>query len=84
MRGADLQRFDLNGEQLWLQVRDGKIVRADPDAAPDLTFSGSAAALLELCRGTSDLTGIEPRLRVEGSRSARKLFAEMFPIPVPA
>ncbi len=80
--GQDLLvRFDLDGEQHWLKVHDGRIVRPDPDATPDLTFSGSAAALIELCRGTSDLTGLAPRLRVQGTRSSRKLFAAMFPVP---
>jgi DNA-binding HxlR family transcriptional regulator len=80
--GHDLLiQFDLDGEQLRLKVQDGAIVRADRYAAPDLTFTGSAAALMEVCRGTSDLTGVEPRLSVQGSRAARKLFADMFPVP---
>jgi DNA-binding HxlR family transcriptional regulator len=83
--GTDLRmRFDLDGEEHWLEVRAGRIVRAERGVTPDLTFTGSAAALVELCRGTTDLAGVETRLRVEGSQSARKLFAEMFPVPVPA
>jgi DNA-binding HxlR family transcriptional regulator len=81
--GRDLLlRFDLDGEQLWLQVRGGRIVRADRDAAPDLTFTGSAAALVEVCRGTGDLDTMGARLTVEGSRAARRVFAQMFPVPV--
>jgi DNA-binding HxlR family transcriptional regulator len=79
-----LLRFDLDGEELWLEVRAGRLVRADRDAVPDLTFSGSAAALVDYCRGTTDLTDVAPRLEVTGSRAARKTFAQVFPVPVPA
>jgi DNA-binding HxlR family transcriptional regulator len=77
--GHDLTvRFELDGEELWLRVEDGRIVRADRSATPDLTFTGSAAALVELCRGTSDLQALAPRLHVIGSRRARKLFVDLF------
>jgi DNA-binding HxlR family transcriptional regulator len=76
-----LLHFDLDGEQLRLQVRGGRIVRADRYAAPDLTITGSPAALMEVCRGTSDLGALEPRLRVDGSHAARQLFERLFPIP---
>jgi DNA-binding HxlR family transcriptional regulator len=82
--GRDLLlRCDLDGEELWLQVRAGKLVRADSNAAPDLTFTGSAAAFVDYCRGVS-LDDLAPRLDVAGSRAARKLFAQVFPVPVPA
>ncbi|MDQ4006959.1 MAG: winged helix-turn-helix transcriptional regulator [Actinomycetota bacterium] len=79
-----LLRFDLDGEELWLQVRAGKLVRADQDATPDLTFTGSAAALIQVCRGTTPLADTAPRLRVDGTRTARKIFAQMFPASAPA
>jgi hypothetical protein len=82
--GRDLLlRFDLDGEQLWLQVRAGKLVRPDQDATPDLTFTGSTAALIEVCRGTTNLADTAPRLQVHGTRTARKAFAQMFPASVP-
>jgi len=77
-------RFDLDGERLWLEVRGGRLVRADREAAPDLVFTGPAAALVDVCRGTTSLDDVEPRLEVEGSRAARGLFAEMFPVLVTA
>ena len=82
--GRDLlMRFDLEGEEFWLQVRAGKLARADRDADLDLTFTGSAAALIEVCRGTTDLDGAAPRLTVKGSRATRKVFAKMFPVLTP-
>jgi DNA-binding HxlR family transcriptional regulator len=82
--GRDLLlRFDLDGEELWLQVRAGRLVRAERDSTPDLTFTGSAAALIEVCRGTADLADAAPRLLVDGTRAARKAFAEMFPASAP-
>jgi DNA-binding HxlR family transcriptional regulator len=83
-RGVDLRlRFDLDGEQHWLEVRDGEIVRADRTAAPDLVFSGSAAALAELHRGAGRET-LEPRLRITGSAKAWRDFERCFPAPARA
>jgi DNA-binding HxlR family transcriptional regulator len=83
--GRDLLlRFDLDGEELRLQVRAGHFVRADQHATPDLTFTGSAAALIEVCRGTTALADAAPRLRVDGTQRARKIFAQMFPASAPA
>jgi DNA-binding HxlR family transcriptional regulator len=83
--GEDLLlRFELDGDDLWLQVRDGRIVRADRSATPDLTFTGSAAALVEVCRGTTTLDAASPRLRVTGARAARRLFTRIFALPVRA
>lgn len=80
-RGADLRiRFELDGEELWLEVRDGRIVRADRSAQPDLVVTGSATALVELYRG-ADPASLRPRLEITGSRAARKLFRELFPAP---
>jgi DNA-binding HxlR family transcriptional regulator len=80
--GRDLaMRFDLDGEELWLRIQDGKISRADRTAQPDLTFTGSAAALVEVCRGTSDLSTVEQRLHVTGDAEARRTFAELFRVP---
>jgi DNA-binding HxlR family transcriptional regulator len=82
--GRDLMlRFDLDGEELWLQVRAGKLVHPDQDATPDLIFTGSTAALIEVCRGTTNLADTAPRLRVEGTRAARKAFTQMFPASAP-
>ncbi len=81
--GRDLVlRFDLDGEEQWLQVRAGGLVPADRSGTPDLTFVGSPAALVEVCRGSAGLAEVSPRLRVTGRPAARKAFAEMFP-PLP-
>jgi DNA-binding HxlR family transcriptional regulator len=80
-RGTDLRiRFDLDDEELWLEIRDGRIVRADRDAEPDLTITGSARALVELYRG-ADPESLGSRLRITGSRSARTTFRRLFPAP---
>lgn len=80
--GRDLRlRFDLDGEEIWLRINAGRLVPADRSGDPDLTFEGSAAALVDFCRGSADLGSLEPRLRVVGSRAAKKAFAEMFPAP---
>ena len=51
-------RFDLGDSVLWLEERDGALVRPDTSSPPDLVVSGSAAALMELCRGTSHLADV--------------------------
>lgn len=80
--GRDLSmRFELDGDDLWLTIAKGAIVRSDRSATPDLTFTGSAAALVEVCRGTADLAAVEHRLQITGSAKARNLFAEMFAVP---
>lgn len=82
--GADLRiRFVLDGDEHWLEVRNGKLVRADTAATPDLTFTGSAAAMFEVTRG-ADLDSLAPRLVVEGDAQARRTFARCFPAPVMA
>lgn len=82
-RDADLRiRFVLDGEELWLEIRDGRIVRADRDAKPDLVVVGSARALVELYRG-ADPAALRTRLEITGSRAARKAFRELFPMPDP-
>lgn len=68
-----LLRFDLDGEELALHVSRGRLVRPDPAADPDLTFTGSAAALVELCRG-ADLTEVADRLELRGAARARRAF----------
>ncbi len=79
--GRDLlMRFDLDGEQHWLHVRGGHLERPDRGTEPDLVFTGSAAALVELCRGTRDLAQLSPGLSVQGSRAAKKAFTQMFPV----
>jgi DNA-binding HxlR family transcriptional regulator len=70
-------RFVLDGEEHWLEVRDGKLVRADTSAAPDLTFIGTAAALFEINRG-ADLDSLSAMI-VTGSPEAKALFRRCFP-----
>lgn len=77
-RGVDLRlRFDLDGEEHWLELRDGEIVRADRSAKPDLVVTGTAEALVELYRG-ADPADLEPRLHLAGSAAARRTFARCF------
>lgn len=79
--GVDLRmQFLLDGEEHWLEVRQGKLVRADQTAEPDLVFTGSAAALFELTRG-ADLESLAPRLVVTGSAADRAAFLRVFPSP---
>ena len=70
-------RFDLDGAELWLEERDGVLVRPDT-SSPDLVVSGSAAALMELGRGTARLADVADRLELSGSRAARRTFARVF------
>lgn len=80
--GADLRvRFLLDGEEHWLEVRDGKLRRADTTRDPDLIVIGAAAALLELTRGAA-LDTVSGRLEVQGSAAAQALFHRCFPPPV--
>jgi DNA-binding HxlR family transcriptional regulator len=82
--GTDLRlRFALGEEEHWLEVRAGKLVRADKSAEPDLTFTGSAAALYDLTRG-ADLADLAPRLVVTGTAAAREAFVRCFPTLAPA
>ena len=73
--GVNLQvRFVLDGEEHWLAIRDGKLRRADATQPPDLTITGSRAALFELSRGR-DLGSLAGRLEIEGPAATRKTFA---------
>ena len=82
--GVDLRiRLDLDGEELWLEVRDGRIVRPDRTAAPDLVFTGSAAALVQYCRGT-DEADLASRLEIAGTAKARRAFERCFLATAPA
>lgn len=79
--GVDLRvRFVLDGEEHWLEVRDGKLRRADTSLPPDLTVTGAPSALVELSRGTS-LDALTGELEVEGSTAARETFRRCFPAP---
>lgn len=79
--GVDLRmKFLLDGEEHWLEVRQGKLVRAHQAAKPDLVITGSAAALIELTRG-ADLDSLGDRLVVDGKASDRRVFARCFPSP---
>lgn len=76
--GVDLRvRFLLDGEEHWLEVRDGRLVRADQTREPDLTLTGSAAAMMEYCRGAD----LAQRLDVAGTQAARRRFERCFPAP---
>ena len=75
-------RFDLGDAELWLEERDGRLVRPDQAAKPDLVVTGSAAALMELVRGSSRLADLEGRLEVAGPRAARRTFAKVFDVAV--
>lgn len=80
--GTDLRmRFVLDGEEHWLEVRGGRLARADATREPDLTFTGAAAALMDYCRGTA-LADLAPRLEVTGTAAARRAFERCFPAPV--
>jgi len=70
-------QFLLDGEEHWLEVRGGKLVRADQSLEPDLVFTGTAAALFEINRG-ADLDGLAD-LTVSGSAAAKALFRRCFP-----
>ncbi len=79
--GADLRvRFLLDGEEHWLEIRDGRLARADKSREPDLVFTGEAAGLIDYCRGT-DLANLAPRLEVAGTATARRTFERCFPAP---
>ncbi|WP_191907779.1 winged helix-turn-helix transcriptional regulator [Nocardioides cynanchi] len=71
-------RFALGGSEQWLELEAGRLVRPDTGAPPDLLVAGSAAALMELCRGTARLADLGDRLQVSGSRAARRTFAKVF------
>lgn len=73
-------RFVLDGEEHWLEIRNGRLRRADTTQPPDLTFTGSAAALFELTRG-ADLRSLGGDLTIEGSPEDRATFARCFPAP---
>jgi len=80
-RGVDLRvRFELDGEELWLEVRDGRLARPDRTARADLVVAGAANALVELYRG-ADPASLGDRLEITGTRAARKAFREIFPAP---
>ncbi|HEX4189744.1 MAG TPA: helix-turn-helix domain-containing protein [Marmoricola sp.] len=76
-------RFDLDGDTCWLELRHGEVVRPDKDAVPDLVFSGTAAAVIQLCRG-ADLADLAPRLVVTGDAAALATFRRSLPVGVPA
>lgn len=77
--GRDLLvRFDVDGEELWLQVSRGELVPAT-EGTPDVTVLGSSAALVDACRGTVEAAGVASRLHAEGGAEARRILGEMFP-----
>jgi DNA-binding HxlR family transcriptional regulator len=70
-------RFLLDGEEHWIEVSHGRLVRPEPGREPDLTIDGTAAALVELCQGV-DPAALEGRLHVKGSRQARRDLQRCF------
>jgi DNA-binding HxlR family transcriptional regulator len=78
-RGVDLRvRLELDGEDVWLEVQDGVLVRPDRSARPDVVVAGSTAALIELYRG-ADPAALGERLQIAGTRAAVKAFRKIFP-----
>jgi DNA-binding HxlR family transcriptional regulator len=80
LAAADVElriRFVLDGEEHWLEVSRGRLVRAKTDQPPDLTIEGTAAALVELCQG-ADLGDLAPRLRITGRAAARRDLERCF------
>ena len=78
-RGVDLRvRLELDGEEVWLEVHDGRLVRPDREAPPDVVVTGSTTALIELYRG-ADLAVLGDRLEIEGTRAAVRAFRAIFP-----
>jgi DNA-binding HxlR family transcriptional regulator len=70
--GLDLaMEFHLDGQDLALRLHDGRLTRPEEGRRPDLVFRGSAAALVELCRGASE-ADVADRLEVTGSARARR------------
>lgn len=70
-------RFLLDGEEHWIEVDHGRLVRPDTSREPDLTIEGSAAALVELCQG-ADPVALATRLTITGSARARRDFERCF------
>jgi DNA-binding HxlR family transcriptional regulator len=80
LAAADVElriRFLLDGEEHWLQVHHGELVRPDRDRSADITIEGSTAALVELCKGR-DVADLADRLRISGSRQARRDIQRCF------
>ncbi len=80
LAAADVElrvRFLLDGEEHWIEVSHGRLVRPRTDEQPDLTIEGTAAALVELCQGT-DLDDLAPRLTVTGRAAARRDLERCF------
>ena len=80
LAAADVElriRFLLDGEEHWIEVNHGRLVRPEPGREPDLTIEGTAAALVELCQGV-DPAALESRLHVKGSRQARRDLQRCF------
>jgi DNA-binding HxlR family transcriptional regulator len=80
LAAADVElriRFLLDGEEHWIEVSHGRLVRPEPGREPDLTIEGTAAALVELCQGV-DPAALEGRLHVSGSRRARRDLQRCF------
>jgi DNA-binding HxlR family transcriptional regulator len=72
-------RFELGEGPVWLEEDDGVLVRPDTSADPDLVVTGSAAALMELCRGAR-LADLTDRLEVTGTRASRRTFGSVFDV----
>ena len=80
LAAADVElriRFVVDGEEHWLEVSRGRLVRPRTDQLPDLTIEGTAAALVELCQG-ADLERLAPRLSITGRAAARRDLERCF------
>jgi len=71
---------ELDGETFDVGVRDGRLRRPEPGRDPDVTITGSPAALVNVCKGRTTLAEAEHRgrLHVRGSAAARRRFADAF------
>jgi DNA-binding HxlR family transcriptional regulator len=69
--------FELDGDELTMGVAHGYFVRPELGRAPDVTITGSAAALVEVCQGAS-LSAVAPRLEAHGTRAAKRAFTKAF------
>jgi DNA-binding HxlR family transcriptional regulator len=79
--GRDLLvRFDMEGEEQWLQVQGGELLAEAERGVPDVTVAGSPAGLVAVCRRGPAQTRKASGLRVEGRASAKRLLGAMFPV----
>jgi DNA-binding HxlR family transcriptional regulator len=78
-----LVQLELGGERFDLAVRQGRIRRAEAGRPPDVTVTGSPAALVSVCQGSLSLAEAtrQGRLEVRGTAAARRQLATVFALP---